>query len=714
MSGRVAPRFAGVLGFLLVAVMLPSPMALGATHEPGSPILTSITLESGATAGPGDTIVYRWTAQDETEVSGRFALRSEYSASWIEIIFTEDSVQLPDGSWTGTVSVPVRSDNLPPGKLTVASAALTDGPTRSSYSFPQDMPAPTVDVVGTEFQLGPRLLDVGFTQSTAEPGDTLTVRFRAEDMQGIKTFSGQIRGPHFHHPVSARDPQARSLGNNVWEWEYTFETDSERLEPGKYWVSSVHLVDLGAPGYSAAKSESYDEGTAPMVLQVSDSPGYETDSPTIDGRTQVPHVLTAHPGVWGPGPVSLSYQWIWNVTPGYYNYYVRPIVDATNPGYQLGYPFSNRDLLQVEVTGTWPDGTQRTRRSQPITKVLAGDHDDPVPHTLSLIGPGEVDTRITAKIDGTWPADTYFTYSIYADGVKISGSDGADLSTSHLGKTLEARVQVSTLGYTPKTYVSEPRVVLRPRPKQKDMNADFNPDVIARDSAGALWFYAGAGNNSFDSRVQIGTGWNSMNSILMPGDFDGDRSADLMARDASGALWLYPGNSSGHLQKRRQIGSGWQGMTALVAPGDFNGDLNPDLLARDSLGRLFHYPGNGTGGFLKRVQVGSGWNSMTRIFGAGDFNGDKASDVYATDALGQLWLYPGNGKGGFLSRIRVGTGWAGMSMLSVPGSLDAYDTPDLLARDKTGRLWVYSVEAGRLWPPYPVGNGWQIYNLLVP
>ncbi|MFJ5958926.1 FG-GAP repeat domain-containing protein, partial [Paenarthrobacter sp. NPDC092416] len=85
-------------------------------------------------------------------------------------------------------------------------------------------------------------------------------------------------------------------------------------------------------------------------------------------------------------------------------------------------------------------------------------------------------------------------------------------------------------------------------------------------------------------------------------------------RDSSGALWLYPGNGTGGWLTPRQIGTGWNTMTTILGPGDFNGDTKADVMARDSSGALWLYPGNGTGGWLTPRQIGTGWNTMTKIF----------------------------------------------------------------------------------------------------
>ncbi|MEU7512681.1 VCBS repeat-containing protein, partial [Streptomyces sp. NPDC042898] len=101
-----------------------------------------------------------------------------------------------------------------------------------------------------------------------------------------------------------------------------------------------------------------------------------------------------------------------------------------------------------------------------------------------------------------------------------------------------------------------------------DVTGDGRADLVARDRSGVLWLYKGTGNyrSPFSGRTRIGPGWNMYNTLVSPGDLTGDRRADLVARDSAGALWLYKGNgsSSTPYTTRMKIGtSGWNGFRGL-------------------------------------------------------------------------------------------------------------------------------------------------------
>jgi hypothetical protein len=249
--------------------------------------------------------------------------------------------------------------------------------------------------------------------------------------------------------------------------------------------------------------------------------------------------------------------------------------------------------------------------------------------------------------------------------------------------------------------------------KLQDFNSDGKADVVSRDSSGRLWLYRGNGTGGFLPRTQAGSGWNSMTSIVSPGDLNGDRRADIVARDSAGVLWLYPGNGAGGFFAKARIGSGWNAMTSIVGPGDFNGDGRIDLAARNAAGSLFLYLGNGTGGFFGNVLIGTGWNSMTSILGPGDFNGDGKADIIARNNAGGLFLYRGNGTGGVMSRLQIGNGWNGMNSIMAPGDFNGDRKADLMARDSSGKLFIYRGSGtGSFLGRLQIGSGWNTMNSL--
>jgi archaellum component FlaF (FlaF/FlaG flagellin family) len=245
-----------------------------------------------------------------------------------------------------------------------------------------------------------------------------------------------------------------------------------------------------------------------------------------------------------------------------------------------------------------------------------------------------------------------------------------------------------------------------------DFNRDGVTDLVARDAAGRLWLYPGNGSGEFKSRRQMGVGWNTMTTIVTPGDVTGDRNGDIIGRDTAGRLWLYPGNGASRFLAKRLIGSGWNTMTAITNAANLNGTGRPDLLARDTTGALWLYPLTGNTVFGPRSKIGTGWNGYT-ILGPGDVSGDGRADILARDPAGSLWLYRGTGTGRVGGRTLVSSGWAPMTALVTPGNWDRAAGNDVLARNAAGTLWLHpGNNAGSLGAPRQIGTGWQAMTYL--
>ncbi|MEW1695634.1 VCBS repeat-containing protein [Streptomyces sp. NPDC091278] len=187
-------------------------------------------------------------------------------------------------------------------------------------------------------------------------------------------------------------------------------------------------------------------------------------------------------------------------------------------------------------------------------------------------------------------------------------------------------------------------------------------DVVGRDKSGVLWYYdrrTGVRGGTYAARVRVGAGWNAYDRIVGAGDLNGDKLVDLVARDKAGVLWFYAGTGSQTTANRFKapvrIGGGWQTFDRLAGGADLTGDGRADLLARDKAGVLWTYPGTGraTAPFGKPVRVGAGWGAYDQLVVTGDVTDDGKADLVARDRSGVLWLYQGTSS----SRQRIGGGW---------------------------------------------------------
>lgn len=163
--------------------------------------------------------------------------------------------------------------------------------------------------------------------------------------------------------------------------------------------------------------------------------------------------------------------------------------------------------------------------------------------------------------------------------------------------------------------------------------------------------------------VQIGSGWNIFNDIMVVNNWLGDGHADLIGRMTNGDLDLYESDGNGGWvnQFGTKIGSGWNAFNSIITPGTWNGDGRQVLIGRLSNGNLVEYVSDGKGGWVNQfgTQVGTGWNMFKTFLTVGDWNGDGMMDMIGVTPSGTMLMYETNGKGQWITGqgIGIGTGW---------------------------------------------------------
>ncbi|MFD4372630.1 hypothetical protein [Streptomyces sp. NPDC058486] len=225
------------------------------------------------------------------------------------------------------------------------------------------------------------------------------------------------------------------------------------------------------------------------------------------------------------------------------------------------------------------------------------------------------------------------------------------------------------------------------KPIQHDYSTSAFPDLLARTDRGELISYDTrqilfwpASTYYWRTPTHRGGGWNAYDRILATGNLDSTPYSDLVARDRAGVLWFYA-NKGTTLAKRTSIGGGWNAYDKLAAGSDLTGDGRPDLVATDRTGVLWLYKatGSATKPFAPRKRIGGGWGAYNNLTAPGNLGGGPAGDLLARDRTGVLWLYLGKGDGTFAPRTRVGGGWGGLEHLVPIGDLGRDGRPDFLA-----------------------------------
>jgi hypothetical protein len=207
-------------------------------------------------------------------------------------------------------------------------------------------------------------------------------------------------------------------------------------------VISVTVVG-SANGYAPVSLTSV--GTDPVT-----GPAIVAGLPTISGSPRVGKTLTALPGVWGPAPVEIAYQW---------NRNGKRIGGATRSKYVL----TNLDAgstISVTITGSKRGYATAAASSPPTGLITGGRLVAPIPRIIRLPGyPGLLSARA-----GVWgPGVVTLTYSWSRAGIPIVAAGSATYrpTPADAGKAITVTVTGSAAGFTTVSRVSRASLLHR-------------------------------------------------------------------------------------------------------------------------------------------------------------------------------------------------------------------------------------------------------------
>ncbi|MGO4807838.1 hypothetical protein AB4089_22275 [Arthrobacter sp. 2MCAF15] len=211
--------------------------------------------------------------------------------------------------------------------------------------------------------------------------------------------------------------QSRADGSKIYSGNVLAEASAKTVT-----VTVGKSTNMGALSF----------GSSPLALTAA-------PVPTVTGTTVSGQKLTAVPGIWGPAPVTLAYQW---KRAGV------NISGATGSTYVL----TSGDVgktITVTVTGSKPGYTTAAKTSAATKAVTApvALAAAPVPTVTGRTVTGQ---KLTA-VPGVWgPAPVTLAYQWKRAGVNISGATGSTyvLTSGDVGKTITVTVTGSKTGYT--------------------------------------------------------------------------------------------------------------------------------------------------------------------------------------------------------------------------------------------------------------------------
>jgi FG-GAP-like repeat len=267
-----------------------------------------------------------------------------------------------------------------------------------------------------------------------------------------------------------------------------------------------------------------------------------------------------------------------------------------------------------------------------------------------------------------------------------------------------------------------------------DLTGDGIADLGAVDKSGVLWIYPGSGysypgtgtrsKRLFNTRFRVGGGWNAFTTIVRHGDFNGDGKQDVVARNAAGQLYFYAGTGTtpAVFKKGLVVGrGGWQVFLSIVGVGDLNDDGTDDLIAQKTNGDLMLYRGTGSGTNLfaaSQNRIGTSFRGSL-LTSIGDLTGDGRTELLYRDAAGLVWRY--DSKAGTLPigtrSSYIGNASVGKAMKSFVGVGNLTTDAGLVPGPDT--LWQVSNELLIVAPDMHltsdddvvIGSAWDPYKL---
>ncbi|MGF6834346.1 hypothetical protein QF015_002528 [Paenarthrobacter sp. TE4293] len=382
-----------------------SPKTFNLSTGPATVKVTLRITDATSANAPTLSVSHRATGQSHGFGSMTLISGTTKDGTW------ERTMTIPQGSALGQWEVtlfPLRDSLGNSGNFqTLTTLSLSGTPTDTA---PPVLVTSTVSPKTFNLSTGPATVKVTLriTDATSANAPTLSVSHRATGQShgfgSMTLISGTTKDGTWERTMTI--PQGSALG----QWEVTLFPLRDSLgNSGNFQtLTTLNVNGALAPG-----------------------------TPTITGIAKAGSTLTAGSGIWGPAPVTLSYQW--------YRAGIA-ITGATAPTYKLTGTDTGKTLT-VKVTGTKPDYITASRTSGATSTIAPGTLTTAVP---TITGTAKAGSTLTAS-SGTWgPAPVTLSYQWYRAGIAITGATARtyNLTGTDTGKTLTVRITGTKIGYT--------------------------------------------------------------------------------------------------------------------------------------------------------------------------------------------------------------------------------------------------------------------------
>lgn len=393
--------------------------------------------------GVGDAYPYcaeYWDTQLTLDDADRFTLTAGGTQGGIDASLPSEC-DLPDVI-AGTVTI--SGDGAVGSTLTANPGSWTPAPIELAYQWLSNgtpIPGQTASTIAlTESLIG---TDVSVQITGSRPGyDSASASSNAISVTGIltpatPTITGQpVAGQTLTAVPGAWSPAPVSL---AYQWlangAVVEGATGETFVPGESEVGKTISVRVtgSKANYASATRTSAPVGPVAAAPLLDLAPG----TPVIEGALTVGSTVTANPGVWGPAPVTLTYQW---QVDG------EDVPGATATTYALQ-PSDAGKVVSVVVRGTKPGYNPATRTATATGAVVPGQI---VAGDVTIAGTPRVGEVLTSEVSSWTPAGVTLAYQWLADGAPIDGATSTTytVAPADLGAYISLRVTGTAPGYT--------------------------------------------------------------------------------------------------------------------------------------------------------------------------------------------------------------------------------------------------------------------------
>ena len=181
--------------------------------------------------------------------------------------------------------------------------------------------------------------------------------------------------------------------------------------------------------------------------------------PKVSDTTPVTdQVLTADPGVWGPDPVALAFQW--------YRVSSTGTSTAISGATQATYPVKSGDVgykVKVKVTGSKPGFTSVSKYSALTSAVATAKFTTTPAPVIAEVGTLRVGKKLTAVPGDYVPVQSKFGYQWYRGATAITGATASSytLGSADKGQKIKVRVKAYRAGYATVTQYTAPTLAVQ-------------------------------------------------------------------------------------------------------------------------------------------------------------------------------------------------------------------------------------------------------------